>query len=186
MILSIVAYGDPVLRKKAEEIPENYPDLKQLVEDMFQTMYNADGVGLAAPQIGKSLRVFVVDAHPMDDEALKDFKRVFINPIVVEESGDPWGYEEGCLSIPGLRAEVLRPSSITLTYRNENWEEQTETFTGLGARVVQHELDHLNGVLFTDHLTPLKKRLIKNKLLEITKGITNAKYRMKFASAGAK
>lgn len=180
MIYPIVAYGDPVLKKQAEEIGKGSLDVKKLVEDMYETMYNANGVGLAAPQIGMSIRMFVVDAAPMDEENLKDFKKVFINPVIVEESEEEWGYEEGCLSIPGIRSEVFRPEKIKLNYFDENWKEHTEDFDGLAARVIQHEYDHIEGVLFVDHLSGIKKRLLKTKLVNISKGIVDADYRMKF------
>lgn len=192
MILPIVAYGDPVLKREAEEIDKDYPELDKLIEDMFETMYAASGVGLAAPQINKSIRLFVVDATPFAEEdeedeepdpraaGLENFKKVFINPIIEEESGDEWGFEEGCLSIPKIREEVMRQPKIRITYYDENWEFHDETYEGYAARVIQHEYDHVDGVLFTDHLSPLKRRILKKKLINISKGDIDVKYRMKF------
>jgi len=181
MIYPIVAFGDPVLKKRAEEI-EKGTDVKQLVEDMFATMYSASGVGLAAPQIGKSIRIFVVDAKPMDEEneSLQNLKKAFINPVIVEETGEEWAFEEGCLSIPGVRADVYRPAKLKIRYFDPDWNEHEEEYDGLGARVIQHEYDHLEGVLFTDHLSAMKKRLLKNRLTDISKGNVKADYRMKF------
>ncbi|MDA9563285.1 peptide deformylase [Flavobacteriales bacterium] len=193
MILPIVAYGDPVLKQEAEDIEKDYPNLDKLLKDMFETMYNAAGVGLAAPQIGKSIRLFIVDAAPFaeDDEEdeypeAKDFKRVFINPEIVEESGDEWGFEEGCLSIPNIREEVYRQSDLYIEYYDEKFEFQKEKLSGITARIVQHEYDHIEGILFTDHLNPLKRRLLKRKLVEISKGVTSAKYKMRFPNQGKK
>ena len=192
MILPIYAYGHPILRKETEEIEELNEEIKTLIDNMFETMYGSHGVGLAAPQIGKALRLFIVDASPFaEDEAenedeekenefLKDFKRVFINPIIEEEHGEEWGFEEGCLSIPGIREEVWRKDKVVLSYYNENWELVEEEFTGLAARVVQHEYDHIEGKLFTDYLSPMKRRLNKRKLIDISKGIVPVKYKMKF------
>ncbi len=192
MILPIYAYGHPILRKETEEIEELNEEIKALIDNMFETMYGSHGVGLAAPQIGKALRLFIVDASPFaEDEAeneeeekenefLKDFKRVFINPIIEEEHGEEWGFEEGCLSIPGIREEVWRKDKVVLSYYNENWELVEEEFTGLAARVVQHEYDHIEGKLFTDYLSPMKRRLNKRKLIDISKGIVPVKYKMKF------
>ncbi len=191
MILPIVAYGDPVLKKEGEEIDKDYPKLKELIANMFETMYEASGVGLAAPQIGKSIRLFIVDASPfaepdedgeLDPKAsgLDGFKKVFINPIIEEESGEEWGFNEGCLSIPKIREEVFRNERIEISYYDENWELKEETYDGYAARIIQHEYDHVDGVLFTDHLTPLKKRLLKKKLQNISKGDIDVDYRMKF------
>ncbi|TNE54774.1 MAG: peptide deformylase [Bacteroidetes bacterium] len=192
MILPIVAYGDPVLKKRAEEIDEQYPDLKELIANMFQTMYEADGVGLAAPQIGQSIRLFVVDGSPFAEdeeegqdpdpkaEGMEDFKRVFINPVIEEEGGEEWGFNEGCLSIPKIREEVYRKERLTISYLDENWKEQKEELDGYRARIVQHEYDHLEGVLFTDHLSPLKRRLLTKKLANISKGEISVNYRMRF------
>ncbi|CAA0230370.1 peptide deformylase [Tenacibaculum maritimum] len=192
MILPIVAYGDPVLRKVGEKIDENYPDLEKLISNMKETMYNASGVGLAAPQIGKSIRLFVIDASPFADdedlkesdrEALKNFNKVFINAQIVEEQGEEWAFNEGCLSIPNVREDVFRKETITIEYEDENFKKHTETLSGLAARVFQHEYDHIEGVLFTDKLSSLKKRLIKKKLENISKGKVNADYRMRFPNA---
>lgn len=186
MIRPIIAYGDPVLRKKAVEIDEDYPDLNLVIEDMFETMYHSQGVGLAAPQIGLSIRLFIVDAAPFVDEdeedtdGLRNFKRVFINPIIIEETGTAWKFEEGCLSIPGIREDVSRQPDIIVEYYNEKFELEEEKLSGLAARVVQHEYDHIEGVLFIDKINPLKKQLIKGKLADITKGNIKVNYRMKF------
>ncbi|MGD1840215.1 MAG: peptide deformylase [Thermonemataceae bacterium] len=181
MIYAIVAYGDPVLKKKAQEVAQG-TDIKTLVEDMFETMYNALGVGLAAPQIGKSLRVFVVDGEKYDeeDESLKGFKKAFINPTIIEEIDDKWSVEEGCLSIPGNREQITRHQTLTIHYFDEEWEEHTETFSGMAARIIQHEYDHIEGTLFTDYLSPLKKRLLKKRLQGISKGDVDIDYKMKF------
>ena len=185
MILPIVAYGDPVLKKKAADIDENYPGLKKLIDDMFETMYNANGVGLAAPQVGKSIRLFVIDATPVaegedGDPTCEDFKRVFINPIIFEESGEEWNYEEGCLSIPGIREEVSRKSNLKIEYYDENWDLYEEELDGFAARVVQHEYDHIEGVLFLDRISAIKRTLLKGKLNNISKGDVDVNYRMKF------
>lgn len=188
MILPIVAYGDPVLKKEGEEIDKDYPELDKLIANMFETMYAAHGVGLAAPQIGKSIRLFIVDASPFAEDAdederakgLEGFKKVFINPIIEEESGEEWAFQEGCLSIPKIREDVYRKENIVITYFDENWEFHEETYSGYAARVIQHEYDHVDGVLFTDHLSPLKKRMITKKLNNISKGEVDIDYRMKF------
>ena len=189
MILPIVAYGDPVLRKVAKEIDADYPNLKELIANMKETMYNASGVGLAAPQIGKDIRLFVIDASPFaeDDDlseedraALKDFNRVFINAEIIEEEGEEWDFNEGCLSIPDVRQDVYRQPKVTFTYQDEDFNTHTETLEGLAARVFQHEYDHIEGILFTDKLSSLKKRLIKKKLDNISKGKIRADYRMRF------
>lgn len=189
MVLPIRAYGDPVLKKVAADIEPGHPGLKQLISDMFETMYAANGVGLAAPQIGQSIRLFIVDASPFaedeegkptDEAHLKGFKKVFINPYIVEESGEEWGFEEGCLSIPGLREEVERQPRIVLQYMDEKFKEHEEEFDGMAARVIQHEHDHLDGVLFTEHLSPMRKRMLKGKLRDISLGKTDAKYPMRF------
>ncbi|HLV91768.1 MAG TPA: peptide deformylase [Aequorivita sp.] len=195
MILPIVAYGDPVLRKETEEIDKNYTDLDVLIENMFETMYEARGIGLAAPQIGRAIRLFVVDATPFeDDEDLSEeertlaatFKKVFINAYIVEESGDEWAFNEGCLSIPDVREDVFRQPEITIEYLDENFKEHRETYSGIVARIIQHEYDHIEGILFTDKLSPLKKRLIKSKLTNISKGKINVDYRMRFPKAKKK
>ena len=189
MILPIVAYGDPVLRKVGKEIDKDYPNLKELIANMKETMYNASGVGLAAPQIGKAIRLFVIDASPFAEDkdlseeerkVLEGFNRVFINPTIVEEEGEEWVFNEGCLSIPDVREDVWRKPDITIEYQDENFETKTEKLSGLAARVFQHEYDHIEGVLFTDKLSSLKKRLIKKKLENISKGKINSDYRMRF------
>lgn len=185
MILPIVAYGDPVLKKKAVEIDEDYPGLEKLIADMFETMYNANGVGLAAPQIGKSIRLFVVDATPVGegedgDPGCVDFKRVFINPIILEEEGEEWPYEEGCLSIPNIREEVKRKSIVKIEYYDENWDLYEEELDGFAARVVQHEYDHIEGKLFIDKINPLKRTLLRGKLTDISKGHVDVNYKMRF------
>ena len=182
MILPIVAYGDPVLKKEAEEIEQDYSNLDGLIDSMFETMYNAEGVGLAAPQIGRSIRLFIVDASPFEEEEpnLKDFKKVFINPIILEEEGKEWTFNEGCLSIPGIREDVQRKPKITVEYYDQKFNLIEESFEGLAARIIQHEYDHIEGVLFTDRINPLKKRLLKGKLNNIVKGNVKVPYRMKF------
>ena len=186
MILPIVAIGNPVLKQVAKDITPDYPELKQLIQDMFETMENAKGVGLAAPQIGKSIRLFIVDASPFADEEdenhefLKDFRKVFINPKIVEENGEPWNFEEGCLSIPGIREEVERKEEISIEYYDENFKFHKEKFDDIVCRVIQHEYDHIEGILFTDHLNPLKKRLLKKKLANISIGDVKVNYKMKF------
>lgn len=190
MILPIVAYGDPVLKKEAQEIDKDFPDLDKLIADMFETMYAASGVGLAAPQIGNSIRLFVVDGSPFAEdeedeedpraEGMENFKKVFINPIIEEETGEEWGFNEGCLSIPKIREEVFRQEKITISYYDENWELREETYEGYSARIIQHEYDHIEGILFTDHLSPLKKRLLTKRLQNISKGDVEVSYKMKF------
>ncbi len=179
MIYPIVMYGDPVLKQKAEELEQGSVDVMQLSEDMFETMYNANGVGLAAPQIGKSIRMFVVDGSATEEPGLEDFKKVFINPQMLEEVGREWPYEEGCLSIPNIREDVLRNEVIVMDYYDEEWNKHREEFDGLQARIIQHEYDHIEGVLFTDHLSPFKRRVLKGKLLNISKGKVKADYPIK-------
>ncbi|WP_462247377.1 peptide deformylase [Ekhidna sp.] len=179
MIFPIVLYGDPVLKKKASEVAEGDESVKEFVESMYETMYAAQGVGLAAPQVGESLRVFVIDTTPMEEDEEDGLKMAFINPIMIDELGEEWAFEEGCLSIPGVRADVNRKPEIRIEYFDENWELHEETFDGMKARVIQHEYDHIEGKLFTDYLTPFKKRLIKGKLANISKGKTDAEYRVK-------
>ena len=180
MIYPIVAYGDPVLKKKAELIDPEKTDVITLSEDMFETMHKASGVGLAAPQIGKSLRIFVIDASPMEDEKYKEFKSAFINPEILEEDGEPWDYEEGCLSIPGIREDVARHEKLRIRYFDENWKLHEEEYEGILARIIQHEFDHIEGVLFTDKLSGFKKRLLKGKLADISRGDVDVNYLMKF------
>lgn len=189
MILPIVAYGDPVLRKKCAEIDRTYEGLDALISDMWQTMYNANGVGLAAPQVGKPIRLFLVDTSAFaDDEelsqeerdALRDFKMVFINARMEEESGQKWTFNEGCLSIPDIREDVNREPTITMSYLDADFKPHTRSFDGLLARVIQHEYDHIEGVLFTDRISPLKRRLLKGKLANISKGKIEVDYKMRF------
>ncbi len=182
MILPIYAYGQPVLKKVAQSITPDYPDLQQLISDMWETMEEANGVGLAAPQVGKSIRLFVIDSGPMHPEGEEDkgIKQVFINAEITEEAGDDCSYSEGCLSIPDISGDVDRPEQITITYEDENFVTHTSTFTGMNARVIQHEYDHIEGILFTEMLSPLKKRLLKRKLDKIRRGDIEMKYRMKF------
>jgi peptide deformylase len=191
MILPIVGYGDPVLRKVGEEITSEFPNLKETVANMYETMYNACGVGLAAPQVGMPLRLFVIDtsAFGEDDELpteeqqqLKNFKKTFINAKMIKEEGELWGFNEGCLSIPEVREDVFRHEKITLEYCDEDFVMKTEVFDGLIARVIQHEYDHIEGILFTDLVSSLKKQLIKKKLQNIMDGKTRADYKMKFCN----
>ncbi len=189
MKLPIVAYGDPILKKKAAFIDEEYPELNVLIENMFETMYAAHGVGIAAPQIGLSIRLFVVDASPFaEDEApeLKDFKKVFINAQILEEEGEKWNFSEGCLSIPDIREEVSRHESILIHYFDENWVEHEERYDGLAARVIQHEYDHIEGKLFIDRLGVLRKAMLKSKLESIAKGQVKVDYKMKFPAVKKK
>ncbi|MCS7074059.1 MAG: peptide deformylase [Bacteroidia bacterium] len=183
MILPIVAYGDPVLRKQAQNIQPDYPNLQQLIADMFDTMYNAHGIGLAAPQIGKSILLFITDGsrldrkdHPKED--MSDFKKVFINPQILSESGDVWNYEEGCLSIPGIREDVSRKAIVTIRYQTETWDWKEEEYDGMKARIIQHEYDHLMGKLFVDYAPNFRRLLIKNKLNKIAKGNIEVSYPM--------
>jgi peptide deformylase len=185
MIYPIYVYGMPVLRKVAQEIDEDYEGLEQLIADMFETMYQADGVGLAAPQIGKSIRLVVIDGNREDDEEaeeseLQDFKKILINPRILSEEGEEWEFNEGCLSIPNIREDVKRRPSIRLEYLDEHFNFHDEEFTGMKARVLQHELDHVNGILFTDRISPLRKRLLAPRLKAISKGHTEAKYKIRY------
>ena len=189
MVLPIIAYGDPVLRKKSEEITREFPKLDELIENMFETMYHARGIGLAAPQVGEAIRLFIVDASVFEDdddlseeerEFTSKYKRVFINAKIIEETGDEWAFNEGCLSIPDVREDVFRQPQITIEYQDENFKNQKETLSGIVARIVQHEYDHIEGILFTDKLSPLKKRLIKSKLTNISKGNIKVDYGMRF------
>ena len=189
MILPIVAYGDPVLRKLGKSIDKEYPALESLLENMFETMYGAKGIGLAAPQIGLPIRIFIVDATPFkDDEELEleernflsTFKQVFINAQIIDETGDEWVFNEGCLSIPDVREDVFRNETVKIEYLDEKFEKYTKEFSGIAARIIQHEYDHIQGILFTDKLSSLKKRLIKGKLANISKGKIRIDYRMRF------
>ena len=197
MILPILAYGDPILKKECDEIDENYPDLDVLIADMFETMYKAKGVGLAAPQIGKSIRLFLVDGTPFAETeegeeedpraaGIDGFKKVFINPIIEEEEGKEWLFEEGCLSIPKIRENVSRKPDVVVSYYDENWTLHEDKFTGYAARIIQHEFDHIEGILFTDYLTPLKRKLLQKKLKNITTGQIDVGYKMSFPKLSKK
>ena len=195
MILPIVAYGDAVLKKEAKEIDKDYPKVQGLIENMYETMYGAYGVGLAAPQIGLAIRLFVIDTSPFADdedlsekesEQMKNFKKTFINAQILEEEGDEWAFNEGCLSIPDVREDVFRKPKIKIQYQDENFETHVEEYDGLIARVIQHEYDHIEGILFTDKLSSFKKRLIKGKLTNISKGKIKIDYRMRFPAMSKK
>ena len=190
MILPISAYGDPVLKKKAKDIDNGFKDLNKLIENMWDTMYNANGVGLAAPQIGLPLRAFIVDTSPFADaenmsndefEIVKSFKKVFINPFLIKETGDKWDFNEGCLSIPDVREDITRSDTILIKYLDKNFNQHLDSFNGIIARVIQHEYDHIEGILFTDKLSSLKRKLLKGKLLNISKGKIETDYKMKFS-----
>jgi len=182
MVLPVYVYGMSVLRKTAPEIPEDFKDKDQLIADMFETMHASDGVGLAAPQVGKSLRIFVVDTTPMadakEDPELVNFRKVFINPYILEEWGDPWAFEEGCLSLPNIREEVSRPSQVRIEYYDENWNLKEEEYDGIRARVIQHEYDHLDGKLFVDRISPIRRKLLSARLNSISHGRADCDYRM--------
>ena len=178
MIYPIVMYGDPVLRQRAKDIPQG-TDIKQLLADMFETMDGANGIGLAAPQIGKSIRLFVVDGTGLEDEpGMEDFKKAFINPQIIDETGTPWEFEEGCLSIPNIREKISRKEKVKIKYYDEAWNLKEEEYDGMKARIIQHEYDHIEGKMFVDYLTPLKKRLLKGKLSDISKGKVDTEYRI--------
>lgn len=180
MILPITVYGNPILRKRAQELTPNYKALPELIENMFETMYKAEGVGLAAPQVNKSIRLIVVDARPFeeDEPELKDFKKAFINPEILSFEGEEEVFNEGCLSLPGIREDVERPTKIKVKYLDENFTEHIEEWDGIRARVMQHELDHLEGKLFIDRISPIRRRLITGKLNAIAKGKTLPDYRI--------
>ena len=188
MILPIVAYGSDVLKKKAKDISQDYPQLDKLIEDMFETMYEANGVGLAAPQINKSIRLFIVDGSPFaeDEPDMEDFCKVFINPEIVDEEGEEWNFNEGCLSIPNIKEDVSRKPKIRIRYQDEDFNTLEEVYEGTKARIIQHEYDHIEGVLFTDKLSNFKKRLIKSKLTSISKGKITTDYRMRFSKISKK
>src|SRR5690606_5207461 len=187
MILPIVAYGDPVLRKRGEDIDKDFPKLQELIDNMWETMYSASGVGLAAPQIGRGIRLFVVDASGFvdedeeDEEGLESFKKVVINHEIIDEDGEEWAFDEGCLSIPDVREDVVRHERIRIKYFDRDFNEHEEVYDGLKARVIQHEYDHIEGILFTDYLSPLRKRIIKGKLNNISKGKVSVNYKMRFS-----
>ena len=190
LILPIVAYGHPVLRKVAEDITPEYPQLDKFIEDMWETMYASNGVGLAAPQVNRSIRIFTVDTlqmfNNMDEEEKEEYpdapglKAVFINAHITELEGEDWAYNEGCLSIPKIREDIYRQESVTLSYCDEQFQEHTKTFTGLTARVILHEYDHIEGKLFIDHVSPLKRKLMKGRLNDISKGKVSVDYKMMF------
>ena len=191
-MLPVYAYGDPILRKVGVEINKDYPNLPELIEEMKKTMTESNGVGLAAPQIGKAIRLFVIDASPFADmeeldedekEFLKDFKQVFINAKILKEEGEEWAFNEGCLSIPNINEDVTRKESITISYEDENFNKHKKMISGLAARIIQHEYDHTEGIMFTDRLSSLKKRLLRKKLDNISKGKVEVAYRMKFPKA---
>lgn len=182
MILPIYGYGHPVLKKKGKEISADYPNLEDLLKNMWETMYQAEGVGLAAPQVGLAIRLFLVDTKQTKDEGKEDegIKKVFINAQILNETGDEWAYEEGCLSIPNIRGDVDRQNTIRIRYQDENFETHEETYDGINARVIQHEYDHIEGVLFTEKLKPVKRQLVRRKLEKIRKGTVSVSYKMKF------
>jgi len=180
MVHPIVVYGDPVLKRPAKEIERDKDSVKELSQDLFETMEAAKGIGLAAPQIGKSLRMFVVNGSPLEEEEMADFRKVFINPTMEKEAGKEWAFEEGCLSIPEIREEILRKPKIRITYFDENWKKHQDEFAGMKARIIQHELDHLEGILFTDYLSAFKKRILRSRLLNISKGKIETAYKIKF------
>lgn len=181
MILPIFLYGSPVLRKVSEEITPDYPNLKSFIGDMWETMYKSDGVGLAAPQVGRNIRLFVIDGSAMDDDdpTMADFKKTFINPKIVKEEGDQWVFNEGCLSLPNIREDISRQEKITLDYYDENFNHFVEEFGGLKARIIQHEYDHLEGVLLVDHISAIKRKLLSGKLNAISKGKVDVAYKIK-------
>lgn len=182
MILPIVAYGHPTLKKVAQDIDKDYPGLDELIENMFETMYASEGVGLAAPQVNLSVRLFVIDAEPYseDDEDLKGFKKVFINPYIIEEEGDEWPFNEGCLSLPDIREEVVRKPRVRLQYYDRDFNFHDEQYEGMLARIIQHEYDHLEGILFVDRISNLRKMLLKRKLNDISTGNIDVGYKMIF------
>lgn len=182
MVLPVTAYGHPTLRKVSEEIDKDYPELDQFISDMFETMYASDGIGLAAPQVNRSIRLFIVDGSPYADKMpeMADFKKVFINPYILEEHGKDVTMDEGCLSIPNIREDVSRQADVVIEYYDENWELKEERYSGFKARVIQHEYDHLEGILFTDKISTLRKTLIRRKLQDISKGKVDVSYRMIF------
>jgi len=184
MILPVYAYGQPVLKKEAEEIDKNYPELQELIANMWETMYNAKGIGLAAPQIGRSIRLFLIDSTQSDDEAKAAYgvKKVFINAEIIEEDGEEWPFEEGCLSIPDIHGDVWRPERVRIQYYDENFKFYDEVYEGINARVIQHEYDHIEGILFTELLKPLKRRLMQKRLNNIRKGKIKSNYRMRFVT----
>ncbi|GGE58306.1 peptide deformylase [Pedobacter psychrotolerans] len=186
MKLPIVAYGDPVLKKVGTEIDKDYPELEKLISNMFDTMYYANGVGLAAPQIGLPIRLFIVDIGEDEEDGTPGYKKVFINAKILEETGEAWMFNEGCLSIPDIRENVLRKPNIKITYLDENFVEHTDDVDGMPARVIQHEYDHIEGKLFTDKISVLRKTMLKSKLDAISKGNIQTDYKMKFLNKSKK
>lgn len=180
MILPVYAFGSAVLRQKAADIDRDYPGLDELIDNMFETMYASNGIGLAAPQIGLGIRLFIVDGSEIEDIKPEGFKEVFINPEILEEFDYKWDYEEGCLSIPHVRADVNRHSKLVIRYRDAEWVEHTREFDGMAARIIQHEYDHIEGILFTDRINPLKRTMLKSRLQNISQGRVNVNYKMKF------
>jgi peptide deformylase len=186
MILPVFAFGQPHLREQCKPIDTQYPDLSELIKNMWETMYDSNGVGLAAPQIGKNIRLFVADTQQIDDDTKRrttapGYKKVFINPEILEETGTEWSYQEGCLSIPNIHGDVMRKPILRIRYQNEAFETVEETFDGMNARVIQHEFDHIEGVLFIDKINPLKRRMIQRRLDAIKIGNVDVDYKMKFA-----
>jgi peptide deformylase len=179
MIYPVTVFGDPVLRKKAEPITRNFKDLKEFIENMFDTMYNSDGVGLAAPQVGQPIRIFVLDTTTDEEDEPAGIVKAFINPEILEKTGDEWVMNEGCLSLPEIREDVLRPETVRIKYLDEDFNEHEEEYSGFTSRVIQHEYDHLDGIMFVDYLNPLKRRILKSKLTAISKGKVIPKYKIK-------
>ena len=179
MIYPVTVFGDPVLRKKAEPVTKDFQDLKGFIQNMFETMYNSDGVGLAAPQVGQAIRIFILDTTQVEEDEMPGLKKAFINPEILEKSGDEWVMNEGCLSLPEIREDVMRPETVRIKYLDEELNPHEEIYSGFTSRVIQHEYDHLEGVMFVDYLTPLKRRILKSKLTAISKGKVLPKYRIK-------
>jgi len=179
MIYPVTVFGDPILRKKAEPVTKDFKELKEFIQNMFETMYNSDGVGLAAPQVGQAIRVFVIDTTTDEEGEPAGLRKAFINPKILEIYGEAWTLNEGCLSLPEIREDVLRPEFVRIKYQDDNFKEYEEVFSGFTSRVIQHEYDHLEGIMFVDYLNPLKKRILKSKLTAITKGKVIPKYRIK-------
>jgi len=179
MIYPVTVYGDPMLRKKAAPVTRDFQDLKEFIRNMFETMYSSDGVGLAAPQVGQSIRIFVIDSTTDEEDEPAGIKKAFINPEIIEKTGDEWVLNEGCLSLPEIREDILRPESVRIRYFDEDFKLHEEIYSGFSSRVIQHEYDHLEGIMFVDYLNPLKKRILKSKLTAISKGKVIPKYRIK-------
>jgi peptide deformylase len=181
MVYPIVVYGSPILRKMAKDLDRNFEGLDTLISDMFESMDKSDGMGLAAPQIGKSVRLFIIDGSSLteDDPGMKDFKKVFINARIIEEEGEPWTFNEGCLSLPKIREDVTRKPRIRLQYYDENWQFHDEYFDGIKARIIQHEYDHIDGILFIDRILPIRRKMLKGKLHDISKGKADVEYKIR-------